>query len=243
MHKERRFRAPPKRAPEIGASHGYQRGPQRRAWDAKAAAAATKKPVCEHRSLSTPPLPGACAARHRQGPVIQGQLPQENTRCASGCCNVMPASATAGLPRTPYPSLPPAWVSQSPWISCSFNPILSGWWTDARGWPTCRGRAKSKAEPQELWEQRREREISPSSLRSSGLNLHNQLDVPASLEYLNRQQIIPKLRWWTFGATVYLGFAVCDWLVSDFYVSLSIVFSTCYHWWICLLVWLLSSFF
>ena len=35
-----------------------------------------------------------------------------------------------------------------------------------------------KAEPQELCEQRREREISPSSLRSSGLNLHNQLDVP-----------------------------------------------------------------
>ena len=28
-----------------------------------------------------------------------------------------------------------------------------------------------------------------------------------------------------------------------FYVSLSLVFSACYHWWICLLVWLLSSFF
>ena len=43
---------------------------------------------------------------------------------------------------------------------------------------TQRRGAKSKAEPQELCEQRREREISPSSLRSSGLNLHNQLDVP-----------------------------------------------------------------
>ena len=30
-HKERGFRAPPKRAPEMGASRGYQRGPQRRA--------------------------------------------------------------------------------------------------------------------------------------------------------------------------------------------------------------------
>ena len=35
------------RALETGMSHGYQRGPQRRAWDAKAAAAATKKPVCK----------------------------------------------------------------------------------------------------------------------------------------------------------------------------------------------------
>ena len=37
---------------------------------------------------------------------------------------------------------------------------------------------KSKAETQELCEQRREREISPSSFRSSGLSLHNQLDIP-----------------------------------------------------------------
>ena len=49
---------------------------------------------------------------------------------------------------------------------------------DALRRPTQRGRAKSKAEPQELCKQRRERKISPSSLRSSGLNLHNQLDVP-----------------------------------------------------------------
>ena len=64
----------------------------------------------------------------------------------------------------------------------------------------------------------------------------------ASVEYLNRQWIIPKLNWWTLGANVDLGFAVCNWFVSEFYVYLSLVFSTCYHWWICLLVWLLSSF-
>ena len=96
---ERELRALLKGAPETGASHGYQHGPQRRAGDAKAAAAATKKPVCKHRSLSTPPLPGACAARHCQGPVIQGQLPRENALRASGYCNVTPASATAGSPR------------------------------------------------------------------------------------------------------------------------------------------------
>ena len=66
---------------------------------------------------------------------------------------------------------------------------------------------------------------------------------PTSVEYLNRQWIIPKWRWWTLGANVDLGFAICDWFVSDFYVYLSLVFSACYHWWICLLVWLLSSFF
>ena len=118
MREERGFRAPLKRAPETGASRGYQRGHQRRAWDAKAAAAATRKPVCEHRSLSTPPLPGACAARHCQGPVIQGQLPQENTRYASGCCNVTPASATRGSPRIPIittvPRPPPGLNKQEP---------------------------------------------------------------------------------------------------------------------------------
>ena len=95
----------------MGASCGYQHGPQRRAWDATAAAAATKKPVCEHRSLSTPPLPGACAARHSQGPLIQGQLPLENTWHASGCCNVMVASAATGSPHIHTPPYPrPEWA-------------------------------------------------------------------------------------------------------------------------------------
>ena len=85
--------------PEMGASHGYQCRHQRRAWDTKAAAAATKKPVSKHRSLSTPLLLGACAAHHCQAPMIQGQLPWENARRASGRCNVTPASAAAGSPR------------------------------------------------------------------------------------------------------------------------------------------------
>ena len=106
VHEERRLTAPPKGAPETGASRCYQRRPQRRAWDAKAAVEATKKPMCKHRSLSTPPLPGACAARHCQGPMIQGQLPRENSRCASGWCNVMLASAAAGLPHICPPPSP-----------------------------------------------------------------------------------------------------------------------------------------
>ena len=157
----------------MGISCSYQHGHQRQAWNTKAAVIADKKPVCKHRSLSTPPLLGACAAHHCQGPVIQGQLPRENKRHASGCCNIMPASTTAGLPRIPYPSLPPAWVSKSSLISCSFNPVLSGWGTEALRRPTCRGGAKSKGEPQELCEKIIEREISPSTLRSNGLNLHN----------------------------------------------------------------------
>ena len=68
--------------------------------------------------------------------------------------------------------------------SCSFNPVLFEQRTDALRQPTRRGRSKSKAEPRELCKQRREREISPSSIRSRGLNLHNQLDVTASVEYL-----------------------------------------------------------
>ena len=98
LREERGLRAPLKGAPEMGVSHGYRRGPQRWAWNAEAAAAATKKPVCKHRSLSTPPLLGACAARHCQDPVIQGQLPWENARCASGWCNVTLVSAATGSP-------------------------------------------------------------------------------------------------------------------------------------------------
>ena len=76
------------------------------------------------------------------------------------------------------PPSPPAWVRQRLLISCYFNPDLSKRRTDTLRQPTRRAGAKSKAEAQELCEKRREREISPSSLRSSRLNLHNQLDVP-----------------------------------------------------------------
>ena len=98
---------------------------------------------------------------------------------------VSQAGATSRRPLPPqaHPTLytlpsSPAWVSQSTLISCYFNPVLPERRTDALRCPTHKGQAKSKAEPQELCEQRREREISPSSLRSSRLNLHNQFDVP-----------------------------------------------------------------
>ena len=79
--------------------------------------------------------------------------------------------------RTP-PSSRPEWA-RAPESAAPLTPsCLSGWRTDARGWPTWRGGAKSKAEPQELCKQRREREISPCRLRSRALNLHIQPDVP-----------------------------------------------------------------
>ena len=163
----------------MDASSGYQLRHQRQAWNANAAAEVTKNPVCKQRSLSTPPLSGAYAACQCQGPMIQGQLPQENIWWwAPGCCNVTAASTTTGLPHILYLSLPTAWVSQGPLISCSFNPLLSGWRTDTRGRPTYRGGAKTKVEHHELCKQRRERKISLYSLRSSGLDLDNQLDVP-----------------------------------------------------------------
>ena len=90
----------------MGASHGDQHGPQRRAGDAKAAPAASKKPVCEHRSLSTLPLPGACAACHCQGPGIQRQLPWENAQRASGWCNVTTPLTPQARPASSVP-LPP----------------------------------------------------------------------------------------------------------------------------------------
>ena len=53
VREERGFRAPPKWAPETSVRRGYQRGPQRWAWNANAAAATTKKPVYKQGSLST----------------------------------------------------------------------------------------------------------------------------------------------------------------------------------------------
>ena len=119
-------------------------------------------------SLCSPPLPGSRdpGTNSPGEPTVRLRLLQ----CHTGLCHhrLTPHSIPPSRPR----------VSQSPRISCYFNPILSGWRTDTRGPPTRRGRAKPKSKPQELCEQRREREISPSSLRSSRLNLHNQLDVP-----------------------------------------------------------------
>ena len=74
---------------------------------------------------------GACAACHCQGPVIQGQLPWENTLYTSVCYNITPASAAAGLPYIPIittvPLPPPDLNEQDPIIGRCFNPVLSGW--------------------------------------------------------------------------------------------------------------------
>ena len=103
VHEERGFKAQIKRAPGKGTSCGYQRRPQRWAWNANVAAAATKNPVCKHRSLSTNHLLGACATCHCQGPMMQGQLHWENTQHTSGGCKVTLASAAKAHPafRTP----------------------------------------------------------------------------------------------------------------------------------------------
>ena len=133
-------------------------------------------------SLCGPPLSGS----RDPGTTSQG----EHTAClrllqchAGLCCRRL---AQHSIP-LPLPGL----SEPEPLNQLLFTPILSEQRTDALRRPTCRGGSKSKAEPQELCEQRREREISPCSLRSRGLNLHNQLDVPTSMEYLNRQRILP----------------------------------------------------
>ena len=176
MGEERGFRAPPKRTPETGASRGYSADP-RDGHEMLRLLLQPPRSLCAgtgyypHLPSREPVQPATASV-----PWFRDNIPGR-TQHTSGCCNVTLASAATGSPRIPYSSLPPTWVSQSPLISCYFNPVLSEWRKDALRWPTCRIRAKSKAEPQELCEQRREREMSPNSLRSSGLNLHSQLDV------------------------------------------------------------------
>ena len=99
-------------------------------------------------------------------------------------------------------------MSHSPLIRCYFNPVLSEQGTDALRRPRCRGGAKSKAEPQELCKQRREREISPNSLRSSRLNLHNQLDVPCICGISEEITNHTKLWQWTLEAMMYIFFSL-----------------------------------
>ena len=96
--------------------------------------------------------------------------------------------------------------------------------------PTCRGGARSRAEPQELCEQRREREISPSNLRSSGLNLHSELDVPCICGRPEQTTNQPKIEAVDFGSNCTRGVCFLHLICFWFYVYLSLVFRAYYHW-------------
>ena len=96
--------------------------------------------------------------------------------------------------------------------------------------PTRRGRAKSKAEPQELCEQRREREISPNSLRSRGLKLHNQLDVPCICGIPEQTINHPKIEVVDLGSNCRLGVCFLHLICFWFYVHRILVFRVYYHW-------------
>ena len=106
----------------------------------------------------------------------------------------------------------------------------SGRGTDALRQPTCRDGSKSKAEPQELYEQRREKEISPSSLRSSILNLHNQLDVPCTCGIPEQTMNHPKIEVVDFGSNCRLGVSFLHLICFWFYVYFSLVFRAYYLW-------------
>ena len=101
-------------------------------------------------------------------------------QCCAGLCRQR-------LAPHPYPTLPLGWVSQSRLISCSINPILSGWeWTPPGGLHAEVGPIQSWT-PGAVRTKKRKGNFS-SSLRSSGLNLHNQLDVPLHLVHTWRDK-------------------------------------------------------
>ena len=132
-------------------------------------------------------LPGSLRSPPLLSVPRSGEIPQKNAQCPSDCSNFLPASAATGTPPTsqlwlPYPSLSPAWVSKWDLISHCFHSLLPGLETDGWGWPTGRSRAKTKAELQEQCNQRRWREVSPCSHRSSGLNPCNRLGKPCTCE-------------------------------------------------------------
>ena len=189
-------------------------------------------------NLCSPPLPGS------RDPGRSS--PGEHTarfrllQCHASLC---PCRLTSNsnydnhTPPSPWPE------SKRALISCCFNPLLSGWGTDSWRWPTHRSGAKTKAEPQELCEKRRERKISPCSLRSSRLNPYNQLVKHCIWRIPEQTMNVPKIEVVDFGCNWRLGVCFLCLIWFWFYVYLSLVFSAYYHWWICLLVLLLASFY
>ena len=89
--------------------------------------------------------------------------------------------------------------------------------------------AKSKAEPQELCEQRRERELSPSSLRSSRVYLHSQLDVPCICGIPEQMTNHAKIEVVDVGSNCRFGVCFLHLICSCLYVYLSLVFRVDYH--------------
>ena len=141
-----------------------------------------------HGSLCSSPLPGS----HDSGTTSLG--------AHTACLRLLQHHIGLYCHRLTLHSLPrplPGLSEPEPPNQLQLNPVLSEQRIDALRQPKCRGWAKSKAERQELCQQRKKREISPSSLRSSVLNPTINLMYPAPLEYLKRQRIIPKLREWT----------------------------------------------
>ena len=128
------------------------------------------------------------------------------------------------------PPSPPAWVSQSPLISCYFNPILSEQRTDALRWPTGRGGAKYKPEAQELCKTKKRKgnlsqqpqEQQIKSPQSNWCAIH--LWVTWIDNESSQIEVVD------FGSNCTLGVCflhpICFW----FYVYLSLVFRVYYHW-------------
>ena len=54
---------------------------------------------------------------------------------------------------------------------------------------------------------------------------------------------VPKIEVVDFGSNCRLGVGSPHLICFRYYVYLSLVLSACFHWWVSLLVWLLSSFF
>ena len=228
MREERAFlphvhtesRAPPKWAPEMGASHGYQLRTQRQVQTTNVAAATTKNPVCKHRSLPTPrqePVQHTTARILWSRDNFPWRTHGATQDVAMSHRPVPPQAHPAFQLWLPYHSISPAWVSKRALISCYFNPLLSWQTTDVWGQPTCRGGAKTKAEPQELCELREEREISPCSLRSR-LHPHKQLDKLCIRRIPEYTMNVPQIEAVDFGSDCRFGVCFLRLICFRFYV-------------------------
>ena len=101
-------------------------------------------------------------------------------------------------------------MSKSPLISCCFNSVLSGWEQKPESNLHAEVRPKPKLNPRSCGNKEEEGKFLREAAAAADLIPTVSLTYPASVDYLNRQRINAKLRWWNLEATVDLGFVVCD---------------------------------
>ena len=125
----------------------------------------------------------------------------------AGATSRWPLPPQARPTSVPLPPPEPEWAT-APESAAPFTPsCLGGNRCPQATYMQSQGQIQSWT-PGAVWTKERKGNLSQQA-QEQRIKFSVNLMYPASVEYLNRQQIIPKLRHWTLGAAVDLEFAFC----------------------------------